>query len=89
MFHILKVEDFHKYWMTPILRANTRNNDKLIPRGAEISTWLYNHDTVSKYVIIHDLAKGEFHDHLEHLVSCDATYGVTEENIEYALNILK
>ena len=88
MFNILKTNDFHKYWMTPLLRANTRNHDKLIPRGAEISTWLYNHTNITNYVILDDLPPSDFTDHLSNLVSCSSDRGITNVEIMAAMRIL-
>jgi len=88
MFNILEACDFHEYWMTPILRSHTKNDDKLIPRGAEISTWLYNHTDVTNYVILDDLPSSDFNDHISHFVSCNAATGITDTEIAEAKQIL-
>ena len=88
MGDILTLEHFHSSWMTPLLRAQSRCDERDVPRGAEIMTWLHGQSEVPTFVIFDDLPTKDFYPFGDHLVSCDSDLGLIPSSIERALKLL-
>lgn len=79
-----------KYEGKFILFDKTPDAETSLHRGKEISAWLYDHQTVEKFVIIDDT---EFNDMgyfglLNNLVLTDGDIGITDEDVDKAIKIL-
>jgi hypothetical protein len=56
-------------------------------RGAEINDWLFAHPECNNYVIIDD--RTDFTDEQkEHFVHVDPMWGLTDEHVKLAINVL-
>ena len=57
-------------------------------RWQEINAWLLLHPEVEDYIIIDDWGEDEFRPMMDHLVKCDARFGLTKERAELAIQML-
>ena len=72
---------------TPITVFGQYGKTYHFTRGEEIDMWLQWHPEVSNYVIIDD--RQDMMDYqLNHFVKVNSYRGLTDENVEQALNIL-
>lgn len=59
----------------------------MLSRGDEVKMWLNDHPEVTNYVIIDD--RTDFlEEQLDHFVQVDPYYGLTDDNVNKAKNIL-
>ncbi|MBB6428418.1 HAD domain-containing protein [Algisphaera agarilytica] len=63
MNHAFQISDFNHDWMTPLLSVRTRKIRTEVPRGAEITTWLFVHSDIERYAILDDLSEAQFKGH--------------------------
>ena len=56
-------------------------------RWQEINAWLILHD-VEDFIILDDWGEDEFRPMMDHLVKCDARFGLTKERAELAIQML-
>ena len=57
-------------------------------RWQEINAWLLLHPEVDEYIILDDWGEDEFRPMMDHLVKCDARFGLTKERAELAVKML-
>ena len=57
-------------------------------RWQEINAWLLLHPEVEEYIILDDWGEDEFRPMMDHLVKCDARFGLTKERAELAIQML-
>lgn len=69
-------------------RFNGHSSNLDNSRGAEIEEWLNQHPECTNYVILDD--REDFNeDELPHFVKVDPMYGLTDDHVKIAINILK
>ena len=80
----------HRDWATPLLEevADQNRIPKVIPRGAEIVSWLADHADVKQFAILDDMNSKFFPLMREQLVTCQLLDGFTEERFQRARSIL-
>jgi len=80
----------HEDWMTPILLEQQTNSvsNRPVPRGAEIVSWLANHQEVECFAVLDDAPSRQFPLMRDRVVTCQLLDGFTEERFETARVIL-
>ena|SRR3990167_1924802 len=67
-------------------RVPQRRFSEMISRGEEVQAWLHQHPDVESYVIIDDI--NEFKGMKKHFVETNHRTGITDKDVERAINIL-
>ena len=72
------------------LMDKTPDAETSLQRGKEIHTWLQNHKTIAKFVILDDIEFSDmgYFNLLDNLVLTDGYIGITDEDVIKAIKIL-
>ena len=78
-------------WKKGKLKIHSKTFErKWLDRGHGILSWLQNHPNIKEYVILDDECFYDYYESnlLQHLIKTDNRYGLTDDNVNKAINIL-